>query len=275
MTLPQHAYDIEYLENGDEGQGWCSGEPAGITTAQWPRSRVNGLPMAHVFTILVPTEYRTKGEELVAISLYHSSDYVADNVAGVADTIEMQELSDEADNSDEAGPFWAALLEYANGQHPQELYLEDLLDAGWAVIWLTEAELRGPAVLPPPEAIGTFPGYDSWDGTSAYAEQSERTYVKLVVREHDPNVGKEPAEFPSKTEGEYVPMYSEKGKEMGLDELFWGKAHFGGTSSPCQGEPDTSPFYLEFDEALGGANLGGDGVAFIDLLNDKLDWSCG
>ena len=272
MAPLQHAYDVEFSENGDHGQGWCFGAPAGIAPAQWPRSRVNGLPMAHVFTVLVPSEYRTKGEDLVAIALFQADDHVADVVEGVADTIEIQELSEEADESE---PFWASLLEYATSRHPQESYLEDLIDGGWAVVWLTETEFRGPAAMPPAQAVGVFPDYDSSDGTSAYAPQNDRQYVRLVVRAADPNVGKMPEEFPSKAAGEYVPMYSEKGQELGLNKLFWGKVHFGGTSSPCQGEPDTSPFYLEFDETLGGANLGGDGVAFVDLLNDRLDWACG
>ena len=275
MTPLQHAYDVEFSENGDQGQGWCFGAPAGIAPSQWPRSRVNGLPMAHVFTLRVPAEYRTKSEELIAISLFQADDHAADTVDGVAETIEMQELPEEANESDEAGPFWASLLEYATGRHPQERYLEDLIDGGWAVLWLTEAEFRGPAGMPPAEAVGVFPEYDSSDGTSAYIAPTAPQYVELVVRTGDPNVGKEPKEFPDEAAGEYVPMYSGKGQALGLDKLFFGKTHFGGTSSPCQGEPDTSPFYLEFDEQFGGANLGGDGVAFIDLLNDRLDWACG
>lgn len=263
MLQPQHAYNVEFSETGDRGQGWCFGVPTGIVPTQWPRSRVNGLPMAHIFTCWVPAEYRTKGEGLVAVALFQADDHAADTVDGVAE-------ADEAD----AGPFWASLLAYATGQHPQEIYLEDILDGGWALLWLTEAEFRGPAAAPPAAEAGIFPDYDGEDGGSAYAAHEPARFVQLVAREADPNVGKAVSRYPDeKAPDAYIPMGSEKGQALGLEEMPWSCTHFGGTFSPSyQGEPDISPFYLEFDESAGGANLA-TGVAQIDLLNDTLDWS--
>ena len=59
---------------------------------------------------------------------------------------------------------------------------------------------------------------------------------------------------------------------MGLDRFFK-ENHFGGTAGPCQYTPEFSPYYFEFEEDLGGANMGG-GNGQIDLENDQLDWAC-
>ena len=38
--------------------------------------------------------------------------------------------------------------------------------------------------------------------------------------------------------------------------------------------PEFSPFYIEFEEEFGDANMScGNGP--IDLLNDQFDWACG
>ena len=50
--------------------------------------------------------------------------------------------------------------------------------------------------------------------------------------------------------------------------------HIGGTMEPVQATPKFSPFYLEFDEYLGGFNFGG-GNCQLDFLNLELDWACG
>lgn len=73
MGKLKEAYDLELTDN-NHGQGWAYGRPVGITTDQWPRSRSNGLPMAHLWTILVPEAYRVKGQDLVAISFFQADD---------------------------------------------------------------------------------------------------------------------------------------------------------------------------------------------------------
>lgn len=41
MEVLKHSYDLE-LTDKDNRQGWAFGRPVGITTDQWPRSRING-----------------------------------------------------------------------------------------------------------------------------------------------------------------------------------------------------------------------------------------
>ncbi|WP_046246986.1 hypothetical protein [Hymenobacter terrenus] len=273
MDKPQQAYDIEFSDTGDQAHGWCYGQPVGLSSAQWPRSRVNGLPMAHIFTCLVPPDYRTEGESRVAISLFQADDHVADEVSGVAEVLEG-ELPPETDPA--AGPFGESLRTYAQEKHPQEQYFEDLIGGGWAMVWLTEPEFRSAPTAIPDAAVAIFPGYDSTDGTSVYEHNQPAEYVQLVARPYDPNVGKPLEDFPDKEAADaYIPLFSAQSEALGFDKLFWGKTHFGGTASPCQGVPAFSPFYVEFDEIFGGANLGGDGVAQIDLLNKELNWACG
>jgi hypothetical protein len=48
----------------------------------------------------------------------------------------------------------------------------------------------------------------------------------------------------------------------------------GGTMRPVQAAPEFSPFYIEFEEYLGGYNFGG-GNARLDLQHMQFDWACG
>lgn len=273
MEKPTIAYDIAFSANNtNTGEGWCCGTPAGISTTQWPRGRSNGEPMAHIWTLLVPEQYRTKGSDYVAISLFHADDHVSDTIEDVTALFDSGTFKEPTT----AIPFWKALLDYAQNKHPQEQYFEDLIGGGWALIWLTEAEFRSASTTVPDPAIGIYPGYETFDGTNAYKQNSPAKYITLVERINDPNVGKNITEFPDEEEeNAYVPLFTTKAAALNLDDRFFGKSHFGGTSSPSQGEPDFSPFYFEFDEVYGNANLGGDGVAQIDLLHDKFDWACG
>ncbi len=50
--------------------------------------------------------------------------------------------------------------------------------------------------------------------------------------------------------------------------------HIGGTMRPVQAEPDFSPFYVEFEESMGGYNFGG-GNAQLDFKDMAFDWACG
>src|SRR4051794_10747172 len=89
LSLPQAAFDIAY--SGDDGvgaDGYAFGRPPGVGSVQWPRSRVNGLPMAHLFTVRVPEEYRCAGPDYVALSLFQADDHVAKTVEGVAKVID-------------------------------------------------------------------------------------------------------------------------------------------------------------------------------------------
>ncbi|GAA6141613.1 hypothetical protein [Hydrogenophaga sp. 5NK40-0174] len=50
--------------------------------------------------------------------------------------------------------------------------------------------------------------------------------------------------------------------------------HIGGTMRPVQAAPDFSPFYVEFEEDMGGYNFGG-GNAQLDFKTMGFDWACG
>ena len=270
MEPLKQAYDLELTDN-DHGQGWAFGRPVGITTDQWPRSRINGLPMAHLWTILVPEAYRAKGKDLVAISLFQADDSFEDRVDGIEDMItNLTEV-----NNIDAEDFWASLSDYANHRHPQEIYLKDIIGGGWALIWLTEAEFLGKSTPLPNKENSIYPDYEieEW-GSTCFVKDEPAQFIQHVVRIDDPNIGKMLDEWPDEDdENAYISMFSEKGEMLNLDR-FHAKNHFGGTANPIQGMPEFSPFYIEFEETLGDANMGG-GNGQIDLLNNEFDWACG
>ena len=270
MKKLNKAFDIEFSDSNCN-QGWSYGGPVGIKTVQWPRSRVNGLPMAHIWTFLVPEEYRVKGENYVAISLFQADDHVADAVEGVSNVInDKKEIKNPNTQI-----FWDSLLEYAENKHPMEIYLKDIIGGGWALIWLTQEEFNSNLTEIPNEDETTFTNYDKSNGTSCFKQNEPPKYVKLTTRENDPNIGRKLEGYPDKKDKTaYINMYSVEGKKLNLEEKFFGKTHFGGTANPIQGVPEFSPFYIEFEENFGNSNMGG-GNGQIDLLNDELDWACG
>ncbi|MGO2624800.1 MAG: hypothetical protein ACTH9C_08310 [Psychrobacter sp.] len=270
MNSLTQAFDLE-LTDKDHGQGWAFGRPVGITTDQWPRSRIHGLPMAHLWTILVPEAYRVKGKDLVAISFFQAEDAFEDRVDGVED---MLTNSTEMNNID-ANDFWASLSCYVNHRHPQETYLEDTIGGSWALIWLTKDEFEGKPTPLPNKENSIHPDYevDEW-GSTCFAKDAPAQFIQHVVRTDDPNVGKVLDEWPNEDDvNAYIPMFSEKGEALKLNR-FHAKNHFGGTANPIQAMPEFSPFYIEFEEEFGDANMGG-GNGQIDLLNDQFDWACG
>ena len=137
-------YIVSFDENG--GDGWAFGRPAGIETYQWPRSRVNGLPMAHLFTIRIPEEYKVK-KKFDYISVFQSDDHVAVEIEGVREVIERVKLL-----RTQKGAFWDGLIKYARNKHKGEIYSEDLLEAGWCLVYLTKEEFnKGTCELPDEE----------------------------------------------------------------------------------------------------------------------------
>jgi hypothetical protein len=238
-AAPTRAYDVAFDPAGRDG--WAFGAPPGLTSEQWPTR--DAVPLRHVFTVRIPEQYRCKGPEVVAMSVF-------------------QEAGDPARTRGRP-----------KSQHARAVPLLDAIGVGWCLLYLTEDELRAPS----PKHRGAKPAH-------------ERKPFKLVERTDDPNVGQHYVEFPDWLEGlkrkeleelskvvirGYVPMFSDLGKKLNLVRFFH-PSHFGGTLHPSQGGPrGLSLFFFEFDEALGGANLGGDGVAQIDLLKGTLSWACG
>lgn len=227
--------------------------------------------MAHLWTILVPETYRVKGKDLVAISLFQADDAFEDRVDGVEDMINnLTEV-----NHTDAEDFWASLGRYANHRHPQEIYLEDIIGGGWALLWLSKEEFDGEATALPDKENSIYPDYEieEWS-RSCFAKDEPAQFIKQAIRKDDPNVGKMLDDSPDENDvNAYIPMFSEKGDLLKLDR-FHAKNHFGGTANPIQAVPEFSPFYIEFEETLGDANMGG-GNGQIDLLNNQFDWACG
>ncbi|MCV6339787.1 hypothetical protein OFL47_24995, partial [Pseudomonas aeruginosa] len=93
-----------------------------------------------------------------------------------------------------------------------------------------------------------------------------------------PNAGVVPSEY---GDGGYqLPHYWLDGKieRDNYREHPWVEGHLpnhiGGTMRPVQGVPEMSPFYVEFEEYLGGYNFGG-GNAQLDFRDMRFDWACG
>lgn len=164
---------------------------------------------------------------------------------------------------------------YANHRHPQEIYFKDIIGGGWALIWLTKEEFEGETTALPNKEDCIYPDYEieEW-GSTCFVKDQPAKFVQQTVRNNDPNIGKSLNEWPDEDdEDAYSPMFSEKGEALMLDR-FHAKTHFGGTANPIQAMPEFSPFYIEFEEEFGDANMGG-GNGQIDLLNDEFDWACG
>ena len=246
LTAARHgidAFDIHIGKTTGRGvDGWCFGLPPALLPSHWPLSRQDGLPMRHLFTLRVPSLYRAKRKDYAALTVFQAND--AETKGGLLDFVKVCQ----------ANP------------HPTEHYVVDEIGGGWAIIWLTEKEFLAPDSVKP-----------AWLGNGSLDpfRRKEFEIVKpgrpltLEARRDDPNGGI------AAEDKAYIKAYSHEGKKLGLRDLDRG-AHFGGTAFPCQSWPGGfGPTYLEFDEALGGANLGGDGKCQIDLDQMNLDWSCG
>ncbi|WAS91215.1 hypothetical protein [Nannocystis punicea] len=109
---PTVAWDLAEVE-ADRGHGWFRGASS-LPLEQRPRSAIDGEPLTHLCTLLVPKEYRTRGPEQVALAVF-------------------QEKKEGARQQSPASA------------HPREVRLEDHIGGDFALVWLTAAELgRGP-----------------------------------------------------------------------------------------------------------------------------------
>jgi hypothetical protein len=309
------AYDIEMLTRSADrarDHGWCFGLPPGISPQQWPLDPANGYPLMHVFTLLLPEDYRVHGPEIVALSLFATAPDHNDGgpccVDGIAELVEA--ASPERPSDPDLVPFWQARLK----QHKRLFRMKDILDCSYAVILLTQQEFNGPPCMPEPIAdnrLLTMAPRPAWLDRGAAAALWETTFsihTKLPVedyylykifgglppqdltfnralqwsgRANDPNAGKAPrASWSSQATGYRSHFYWLDGniKTENYREHDWAKDHkrnhIGGTMRPCQNIPAFSPFYIEFEEYFGGCNFGG-GNAQLDFRDMKLDWACG
>lgn len=258
-----NAYDIVFEQDGrwvhrDSGKdaigdvteaGWTGTDGPAVGDA-WPRGELTGLPMAHVLTLKLPQEYRTQGDELVAISFFQGEGQFA-------------EEGDQADaGSDD--PF---LAQWAHStDHPTLRRLEDVIGGAFALLWLTQEEFdAGPAA--PPEDVRRDGEHENDDeGPNAWDDEVPQDRVGLVLRE-DPNAGKAPNE-----DGD--DDYQDPLGDQALTDALFGRCHLGGTAFPEQALPEgLTPTYLELPE-FEPMNLGS-GVLQLDLASDTFDWACG
>lgn len=230
--------------------------------------------MVHLFTVLLPDEYRVNGEKRVALSVFQADDHASVKVEQVVAAFEGGAI-------EESGAFWDDLRAYIAHPHPEENYAKDLIGGGWAWVWMTEDEFdKGQGK---PLNASRLEGYETVDGMNAWDHSRKAEHLALVERD-DPNVGYPLTRFaawldelgvdevPEQPWPTYVPMFSELGERIGLDKLFDHGCHLGGTSSTGQNLPRFGPAYVEWTEAFGG-NLGG-GTAQFDLKAGKLEWQC-
>lgn len=302
------AYDIEILtRRADRGSadhhGWCYGLPPGIGPEQWPLDPANGYPLQHGFTLRLPEDYRCHGPGIVAVSFFASPFDLNDGGPIVrAPAIRAALTAPQAPDDPDLLPFWRA----ERTAHPRLYRFEDGIGIAFAALLLTQQEFDGP-LCPPPRldpnpyrdaleppdwltlgsaaAYWAFAGYmrcvqDTF-GEEPAAELDENRALRLTPRAHDPNAGRTPFDQFLHAPTDYVhpdfPMVGEAGEET-YREDDWRRDHHsnhvGGTMRPSQWVPRFSPYYVEFDEELGGFNFGG-GNAQLDVRDMKFEWACG
>ena len=283
--------------------GWCYGLPPGIRQNQWPLSPFDGHPMQPCFTLRIPGQYRAKGHDYIALSMFADQQHDEPReVRAVADYLAASTPDRPAD------PDWLPFWSYKQNRHPMEFRMKDVIDHNFAAIWLTAAELSGPLCQPPrftgnpllranppPPWISKGAARAAFDfqvGHFASVDEiAQKHWYRLFghvpdighcayaiaasVREGDPNVGKPPRDTHRHPDelGAYVTPDSDAAGPLDLVRLS-GRNHLGGTMFPSQWTPRFSPTYLEFEQHFGGFNFGG-GNAQLDLETMTLQWACG
>jgi hypothetical protein len=256
--------------------GWAGGTGPGIARDAWPRSPTTGYPMTHLLTLELPEAYRRKGGELCGIALFQADDHVATATPGADAALERGEAT-----SSEA--FFVDLVKAHASRHPEAIALQDIIGGNFVLLWLRADELAG-RTDPPADtrASATLPDPDQ--NLNAWDHASAEVPIWLAQRAFDPNAGKSPVEVYGEDDGaqEYVPsdayvdvVNSSVPELKAFFEEVHGRSHLGGTALPIQAMPEgLTPFFLELEDGIGGANFGG-GNLQLDLERGVLDWACG
>ncbi len=310
-----HAYDLALVADAPERtsldcHGWCFGLPPGITTVQWPLDPANGYPLQHGFTLLLPSDYRCHGPEIVAVSFFASAVDLNDGgPIEEAPEIRTAMAGEAAPDDPDLLPFWRA----ERAAHPRLHRLEDILGTAYAAVLLTRSEFEGPICspprlngnpyldrLPPPAWMAVGSGAAFWQ--SAYSpalklpmeqygfyrmlggepgkDLSWSRALRWTPRACDPNAGRTPCDPHGHAPTDYVQpfFFTNNDDKNTFHDQPWIKDHapnhIGGTMRPVQSVPQFSPCYVEFEEYLGGYNFGG-GNAQLDFADMKFDWACG
>ena len=296
---------------GSDSHGWCFGLPPGISPKQWPLDPLTGYPLVHGFTLRLPEDYRCHGPDITGLSFFafcmeHSDGGTAPDAA-----IQAATSGDEAPEDERYRPFWQAarsrhprlyrmtdilgdsfaviLLNQAELKgapcRPPDTQAARALSRHAAPRWLEVGSGRalfdgqlGHAFDRKAEDLFLYKTF----GTVPEARLDWSRALQWRPRENDPNAGKAP-EDPFSSEqvsGYQQPHYYEGGvvKTENYRKHSWtadhALNHIGGTMQPVQATPKFSPFYVEFEEYLGGYNFG-TGNCQLDFLNMQLDWACG
>jgi hypothetical protein len=299
-----HAYDLSILHQsvGTEGErhhGWCFGLPPGIAPEQWPRDLHHGFPLMHGFTLLLPDDYRVHGPEIVGLSFFSTGPdwedvYGRFRKAKAAGVLPNQDAVPESHPrlhrmTDELGlPYGVILLSRQEFDGPFCAPPEP-----WPGLpvpsWLSDGSARAywnsvysPALDLPMEEYGVYRKL----GEVPEKSLSYNRAIRWTPRAQDPNAGHAPRSQRRAAETGYEPHFYYEAGVSGVEtaESYrvhdWAKDHapnhIGGTMSPVQGleaQPGFSPFYVEFEEYLGGYNFGG-GNAQLDFRDMRFFWSC-
>jgi hypothetical protein len=262
----------------------------------------------HGLTLRLPPDYRCHGPDIAGFSFFACCSEHSDGGTTPDAEIASVMTGSAAPADKRYLPFWISV----QNSHPRLSRMSDILDDNYAVILLTESELNGKLCRPPDIAaaralshhrapkwleIGNgHPFFDMQVGSS----DAQRHYLFKVLggvpeerldwsrslrwtpRAADPNAGMPPQDpfTGDKSAGYQQPYYYEGGqiKSDNYRKHAWtadhAHDHIGGTMQPIQVTPRFSPFYVGFEEYLGGYNFGG-GNCQLDFLNMKLDWACG
>ena len=294
--------------------GWCFGLPPGITAEQWPLDPGHGYPLMHGFTLVLPVDYRVHGEDVVALSFFASApDHNDGGGVEIGDIARLFAAQAVAPAEPVLLPFWQAAqrkdsrlfsMQDVLGCHyavrllsrsefdgplclPPDICGPGGRDHPFAdrlapPQWMTQGSARAywdveysPSLNLPPEQYHLFRTL----GQIPDADLAFNRALHWTPRATDPNAGVPPRE--DDEEGGYQMHYYWLDDKIETDhyrEHEWARGHrgnhIGGTMRPVQAMPEFSPYYIEFDEEMGGYNFGG-GNAQFDFKDMKFDWACG
>jgi hypothetical protein len=296
---------------GPHRHGWCFGLPPGISPEQWPLDPLTGYPLVHGFTLRLPSDYRCHGPDITGLSFFAPCLDHSDGGTTPDEAIQAAMTGAAAPDDERYRPFWTAarnshprlhrLTDILGDSFAVILLSDDELN-GPLCQPPDATAARTLSCHPAPRWLHTGSGYAffGWQiGTSLCGKPEEHFMFKILgavpeprldwsralkwsARANDPNAGKAPEDssVAQKMSGYQQPYYFEGGviKAERYRKHAWtadhADDHIGGTMQPIQAVPRFSPFYIEFNEYLGGYNFG-TGNCQIDFLNMQLDWACG
>jgi len=271
--LPRTAWDMTPAPQADirgpDSSGWLFGTPPGITPEQWPLDPNTGYPMQHGFTLLLPKEYRVRGETFVAISFFGVAPEHFDGGPLVNEGAEPLVLGLEEPLGDH--PPSCLIHGMARKAHPELSRFADILGGAFAIIDLTREEFEGP-LCPLPDLCHDPIFEDLPTPAFAGREPPAPVALHLTARKEDPNVGIAPIECPDEDDA-YESIFDDETDDLKDWAKRLGHDHIGGTAHPMQAYPELSPYYIEFDEDFGNFNFG-TGNAQLCLKTLTFDWAC-